>query len=47
MGDKREVGEVSLDVLIENDGRFSVAQWRAILIEQVHELLGDHPIRMI
>ena len=41
MCDERKVSEVSLDVGVQDHGWLGVTQGRAILIEEVHQLLGD------
>ena len=41
MSDQREVGEMSLDVWIQDGLRPSVAQRRPVLVQQIHQLLGD------
>lgn len=41
MSDEREVGQVSLNRRFQNLLRSGVAQGRPVLVEQVHQLLGD------
>ncbi len=41
--DEGEVRERPLDARVKNLLRSSVAQRRAVLIQQIHELLGNHP----
>ena len=43
--DEAEVGEVPLDRRVEDLVGPRVAQWRAVLVQQVHELLHDDPAR--
>ena len=43
MGDHGEVGEGTLDAWVEDRLRPRVAQWRPVLVQQVHQLLADHP----
>ena len=43
MGDHGEVGEVPLDHGVEDGLGGGVAQGRPVLVQQVHQLLGDHP----
>ena len=42
--DKRKVRQMALDIWLQDDLRSSVAQWRPVLVEQVHQLFGDLPI---
>ena len=41
MGDEGEVGEVPLDAGLEDGLRVGVAQRAAVLVQEVHQLLGD------
>ena len=41
MCDEGKVCEMSLDVWIQDGLRTGVAQWRPVLVQQVHQLLGD------
>ena len=43
MGDHGEVGEVPLDAWIKDRLGPRVAQGRPVLVQQVHQLLADHP----
>ena len=43
MGDEGEVGEVPLDAGLQDHGRLGVAQRAAVLVQEVHQLLGDQP----
>ena len=43
MGDHGEVGEVPLDAGLEDGLRVGVAQRAAVLVQEVHQLLGDQP----
>lgn len=43
--DEREVRQVTLDVRLQDDLRPRVAQRRSVLVEQVHQLFGDLPVR--
>ena len=47
MSDQREVSEVALDSRIQDLWRPSVAQWGSILVQQIHQLLDDHPAKDI
>lgn len=41
MCDHRKVSEMSLNVGVQDHGRLGVAQGAAVLIQEVHQLLGD------
>ena len=41
MCDHRKVSEMSLDVGVQDHGWLGVAQGAAVLIQEVHQLLGD------
>ena len=43
VGDEREVREVSLDGRVQDLLRAGVAERGAVLVQQVHQLLGDDP----
>ena len=43
MGDHGEVGEVPLDAGVQDHGGLGVAQRAAVLVQEVHQLLGDQP----
>lgn len=43
MGDQGKVSEMSLNVGVQDHGRLGVAQGRPVLVEEVHQLLGDEP----
>ena len=43
MGDEGEVGEVPLNLRVQDDLRPRVAQRRPVLVQQVHQLLRDLP----
>ena len=45
MGDHGEVGERALDAWVEDRLRSRVAQGRPVLVQQVHQLLADKPIK--
>ena len=45
MGDHGEMGEVPLDARVEDRLWPRVAQGRPILVQQVHQLLADKPIK--
>ena len=45
VGGEGEVGEVTLDLWLEDHGRLCVAQRRPVLVQQVHQLLGHNPGR--
>jgi hypothetical protein len=42
VSDQREVSQVTLDGRIQDLLRTGVAKWRSILVQQVHQFLGDH-----
>ena len=46
MCDEAEVGEVTLDVLVQDHGGLGVAQGRPVLVQQVHQLLRDQSVTM-
>ena len=43
MRDHGEVGEMLLYARVQDHGRLRVAEGRPVLVQQVHQLLGDHP----
>ena len=43
MSDHREVGEVPLDVGVEDGLGPGITQGAAVLVQEVHQLLGDCP----
>ena len=43
MGDHREVGQVPLDARLQDRLRTCVTEGRPVLVQQVHQLLADHP----
>jgi hypothetical protein len=43
MRDQREVSQVTLDGWIQDLRRSSVAERGSVLVQQVHQLLDDHP----
>ena len=43
MGDHGEVGEVPLDAGLEDGLRVGVAQRAAVLVQEVGQLLANHP----
>ena len=45
MGDHREVGEVALYAGVQDGLGPGVAEGRSILIQQVHQLLGNESIK--
>ena len=45
VGDEAEVGEMPLDLRVEDDLRPRVTQRRPVLVQQVHQLLGDLPVK--
>ena len=45
MGDLREVGEVSLNVWLQDGVGSGVAEGRTILIQQIHQLFTQKPER--
>ena len=47
VGDHGEVGEGSLDAGVEDGLGPRVAQGGPVLVQQVHQLLADHPVTMI
>lgn len=42
MGDERKVREVSLNVLVQDNCGFGVAERRTILIQEIHQLFRYH-----
>ena len=42
VSDEREMGEMTLDRRIQDLLRTGVAKRRSILVEQIHQFLGDH-----
>ncbi len=46
VGDEREVCEVTLDGGIEDLLWAGVAKWGAVLVQQVHQLLGNDPVKL-
>ena len=45
VSDQREVCQVALDGWIQDLGRPGVAQRGSILVQQIHQLLDDHPAK--
>ena len=43
MGDHGEVGEVPLDGGVQDHGGLGVAQWAAVLVEELHQLVAHIP----
>ena len=43
MSNHGEVGEMSLDAWVQDRLGAGVAQGRPVLVQQVHQLLADHP----
>ena len=41
VGDHGEVGEVSLDAGLQDRLGVGVAQWRPVLVQEIHQLLAD------
>ena len=45
VGDGGEVGQVSLDTRLQHGWRTGVAQWRPVLVQQVHQLIAEESER--
>ena len=45
VGDHGEVGEMPLDAGLQDRLGVGVAQWRPVLVQQVHQLLADHSVK--
>ena len=43
MSDQGEVGEMSLNTLVQDHGGFGVTERRPVLIQEIHQLLCDQP----